>query len=498
MPVRQIGTISDYTVIEAVGRTLASLLMTEMENPVMITVSSPGEDYGVAVGSEGEELGPSRVNLFLYHVKEASHSINMDWVDTGDGSQIPYPLSLQLYYMLNIFTPDKSSNLDEHRILGDVMRVFHANPIIDSIFFEGTLNPNEEPMGIPWEELKIIHHPLPLDELAAIWHAINKPYRLSVAYETSVSMIHPPSHRSRRIRRVDVTHVKARPFRGAPGVDRIDPESGYGGQPITIHGQGFDSPFLKVLFNGVRVKPDSIASTRIVLTLPTGTPPGLYWIEVRNEEGSSGKIRFEEISPFLYRLSPEKKFTEDPDYPVNADGDPLLHIWGGNFTTDPPVSLELLLGPESGGSSIQLIPAEDYTRNRIQWLIPAAMREGRTRITVRQDGTRLSNALTLTIPSPEIFRVDPEPISTLPQEMIIMGDYFRTVPASTQLYMHAGPLNDYGDLTPAELLSISVVSENEIRTTLPGTVGDGTYLLVVCVYGSYYSLPFEINVTTAE
>lgn len=497
MPIRQIGTISDYTVIEAVGRTLASLLMTEMEDPVMITISSPGEDYGVAVGSEGEELGPSRANLFLYHIKEAPHSMNMDWVDFGDGNQIPYPLSLQLYYMLNIFTPDKSSNLDEHRILGDVMRVFHANPIVDSIFFEGTLNPHEEPMGIPWEELKIIHHPLPLDELAAIWHAINKPYRLSIAYETSVSMIQPPKHRSRRVRRVDVTHVKAEPFRGRPSIDHIDPETGYSGDTIIIHGEGFGSSFLKVMFNGVLVEPDNVTATAITITLPAQTPPGLYWIEAVNEEGSSGKVRFEEISPFLYRLDPEKKYTEDPDYPTNGGGDPELSILGGNFITEPPTSLELLADPDAGGPSIILLPADDFTRNRIQWVIPPAMREGSTQITVRQDGTRLSNPLTLEIPCPQIFRVDPEPVSTLPQEIIIIGDFFRTAPDSTQVYLHAGPLADYGDLTPAELLTITVVSENEIRTTLPITTGNDTYLLVVRVYGTYYSIPFELTVATA-
>ncbi len=496
MSIHQVGTISDYTVIEAVGRTLASLLMTEMEDPVMVTISSPGEDYGVAVGSEGEELGTSRVNLFLYHVKEAPHSKNMDWVNIGDGNQITYPLSLQLYYMLNIFTPDKSSNLDEHRILGDVMRAFHANPIVDPIFFEGTLNPHEEPMGIPWEELNIMHHPLPLDELAAIWHAINKPYRLSVAYETSVSMIHPPTHSSRRVRRVDVTHVKAEPFTGKPSIDNIEPSACYSGDIVTINGENFGSPFLKVIFNGVQVTPDNITGGSITFSIPALTPPGLYWIEIINEQGRSGKVQLEEISPFLYRLDPEKKYTEDTDYPVNIDGDPELVILGGNFLTQPPTILELLAVPDTGAPSTILIAPENFTQNRIQWVIPPAMREGNTQITIRQDGTRLSNPLTLNIPRPQIFRADPEPISNLPQELIIMGDFFRTTPGDTQVYLHAGPLNDYGDLTPAELLTISVINENEIRTTLPVTTSDDTYLLVVMVYGNYYSPEFEITVAT--
>lgn len=497
MSLRQIGTISDYTVIEAVGRTLASLLMTEMEDPVTVTVSSPGEDYGAPVGTDGEELGTSRANLFLYNVKEAPHLMNMDWIDVGEGKQIPYPLTLQLYYMINIFTPDKSSNLDEHRILGDVMRVFHANPIVDPIYYEGTLNPNEEPLGAPWEELKIIHHALPLDDLAAIWHAINKPYRLSVAYETSVAMIRPPDHRSRRIRRVDVTHVTATPFRGKPVINRLAPDSGYAGDVLTIFGENFGSDFLKIYLNGEEIQPGSVSSTEITITIPNNTPPGLYWLEVKSEEGSSGRVRFEEISPFSYRLDPALSYTEDSDYPTTDGGEPQLTIWGGNFLTDPPVSIEILATPEGGPQSNHPIAPADYGRNYIKWEIPAAMREGRTRLIVRQNGTRESNAITLEIPNPQIYRADPDPISSLPQELTIIGDYLRTGGTNTELYIHPGTLTDISELDPGELATIDVVSDTQINTILPNTLIDGNYQLVIRVYNTYYSAPFEITVATS-
>ncbi len=497
MPLRQVGSISDYTVIEAVGRTMASLLMTEMEDPVAVTVSSPGEEYGAPVGADGAELGTSRVNLFLYNVKEASHLMNMDWVDIGEGRQIPYPLTLQLYYMVNIFTPDKSSNLDEHRILGDVMRVLHANPIVDSIYYEGTLNPNEEPLGAPWEEFKIIHHALPLDDLAAIWHAINKPYRLSVAYETSVAMIHPPDHRSRRTRRVDVTHVMANPLRGAPAISGLSPESVYAGDVLTISGENFGSQFLKVYLNGEKIQPDALSASEITLTIPAGFPPGLYWVEVVSEEGRSGKFRFEEMSPFIYRIDPDLSYTEDSDFPTTSGGDPLLTIWGGNFLTDPPVSIEILKIRQGSPPSTHLIDAANYGRNYIKWEIPTAMQQGRTNLVVRQDGTRLSNTIILEIPEPQIYRATPDPISVLPQQLTIMGDHFRTGGSHTQLYIHAGPLTDLSALDPGELATIDVISDTQINTTLPASVTDGNYQLVVMVYNTYYSAPYEITVSTS-
>lgn len=492
MSLRQVGVINDYTVIEAVGRTLASLLMTEMEDPVTVTVSSPGEDYGAPVGSNGQPLGTSRVNLFLYHLEEPAHSQNMDWVDIGAGRQIPYPLSLKLYYMLNIFTPDRSSNLDEHRILGDVMRVFHANPIVDPVYFEGTLNPNEPPLGVPWEELKIIRHPLPLEDLAAIWHAINNPYRLSVAYEVSVVMIEPPPHKGRRIRRVDVTHVRAEPFRGRPVINRIEPERGYAGDIVTIYGEGFDRDFLKLSLDGAPIAPQSRTRDRITFTVPENLPPGLYGLRLSSAEGSSNEVRFEEVSPFLYRLAPEMKYTEDDDFPADAAGDPLLTIWGGNFLADPPLPVELLVTAENGTVTTIPIALEQVTRNSLKWTIPASMRTGRRTLHVRQGGTRTSNALILEIPTPRLYRADPDPISDLTQQLVVVGDFFR--PGHTELYVHPGAYSDPSELAPSEIVPITIQSETELRTTLPGTLANGTYQLVVSVYGDYFSEPHEITV----
>ncbi len=494
MSIQKVGVINNYTVIEAVGRTLAELLVTEMENPVPVTISSPGEDYGVPVGGNGEELGTSRVNFFLYRVEEPPHSRNNDWVDVGDGKQVPYPLALNLHYMLNIFTPNKSSNLDEHLILGDVMRVFHANQIIDPIYFEGTLNPNEPPVGVPWERLQVIHRTLPLEELAAIWHAINKPYRLSVAYEVSVVTIEPPEHKSRRVRRVDVTHVKATPFRGRPVVRDISPERGYAGDLLTINGEAFESDFLKVYLNDSLIKPETTSATEITIRVPEKLPPGLYSLKVYTEEGSSEAMRFEEISPFLYRLDPDLKYTEDSDFPKDSGGEPVLTIWGGNFLTDPPTPVELLATPAGGLMTASPVAPEQLGNNSIKWVIPVNMQKGRTSLNVRQGGTRTSNAMVIEVPAPQIYRADPDTVSVLPGELIVAGDYFRD--GFTELYLHPGTLSGTGDLSASEIVAITVKSESEIRTTLPDTLAGGTYQLVVRVYEKYYSESFEITVTT--
>jgi hypothetical protein len=501
MSIRQVGVISDFTVIEAVGRTLAELLNTEMENPVHVTIASPGEDYGVAVGTDGQELGPSRINLFLYRIEESPFSKNNDWVATGDGTQIPYPLTLNLYYMLNIFTPDKSSNLDEHRILGDVMRVFHANPIIDPFYFEGTLNPNEPPLGLPWEELHVVSHSLPLEELAAVWHAINKPYRLSVVYEVSVAMIAPPAHRSRRVRRVEVTHVTAQPFQGRPVIRDISPRRGYAGDLLTIRGEGFESPFLKIFFDDSEVKPESKAAGELVIRLNDKLPPGLYPLKVCNEEGCSDTQQFEEMSPFLYRLEPNYLYVDDPDFPVDPKfpQNKRLTLWGGNIRTEPTsLPIKIFAVHEGGSEQSYSIDDSELSRNVLKWSIPDEMKSGRTVLRICKDGNRFSNELLLTMAKPEIHLADPDVVTTLPMEIVLRGDHFREGNTSVSLRSTSDPL----------ILSVTVKSSTKMVCMLPKTrpgthlgtpdvdLTDGKYHLVVEVYNNYSSEPYEITIKT--
>jgi hypothetical protein len=489
MSLRPLGIITDYTAIKAAGETLAELLKTEMENPVQISIASPGEDYGAPVNEDGEEVGISRVNLFLYRVEESVYAKNNDWVDMGGGKQIPYPLTLNLYYMLNIFTPDKTSNLDEHLILGDVMRVFHANQIIDPIYYEGTLDPNEPPLGLPWEELKIIQHPLPLQELAAVWHAINHPYRLSVAYEVSVVQIAPPENKGRRVRRVDSTHVKAVTMSGPPMIGLMTPGRCYAGDLVTIIGEHFVSDFLKMYLNEQLIAPHSTSATELTFHVPDGLPPGLYAVKICNEEGCSEEKALEELSPFLYRIDPQMKYVEDPDFPKEGTK-PVLTLWGGNFSAVPTQELTILATPEGKPALGPFeVPPERIKQHAVIWALGSNlsdMQAGRTIIEVKLNGARKSNSLSLEFPKPRIYKVTPETITDLSREIVIEGDNFRS--GNTKVLLHS-----LSDDTDTELAPLSVKNSNEVRIVLPALTAAGAYQVTVRVY-SYDSQPHEIMV----
>jgi len=490
MSLRPLGVITNYTAIKAAGETLAELLRTEMENPVQISIASPGEDYGAPVNNRGEEVGISRVNLFLYRVEESVYSKNNGWVDMGGGKQIPYPLTLNLFYMLNIFTPDKTSNLDEHQILGDVMRVFHANQIIDPIYFEGTLDPNEPPLGLPWEELKIIQHPLPLQELAAVWHAINHPYRLSVAYEVSVVQIAPPENKARRVRRVDSTHVKAVILRGAPAIGLITPKRCYAGDLVTITGEYFEGDYLKVYLNEMLITPKSIRASELKFAVPYGLPPGLHVVKICSEEGCSEEEPLEELSPFLYRIDPQKKYIEDSKFPKDVDGNPVLTIWGGNFLTDPSLPLTVYATPQGSPESASDIAPAFVRNHAVTWALkpmPTGMQDRPTTIEVKLNHARKSNALSFVFPKPRVYKITPDTITDLSREIVIEGDNFRD--GNTKVYLH--PLPAGADFEPA---SLSFNSINEVRIVLPNTTANRSYEVTVRVYDKYDSQPHTIKV----
>ncbi|GAB4569838.1 MAG: DUF4255 domain-containing protein [Anaerolineae bacterium] len=166
--------MSVSSVIGDVTETLEELLKNEQRPPNSFTISlkSPAE----------ETIEPSmkpKVNLFLFRVTENPFAKNQPWQATGPDRLQGPPLALNLFYVM---TPIAEDKLDEHRVLGEAMRIFHDHSLIDVAHLKGSLAHTSE-------EIKIDLIPLTLEDLTRIWNALNKPYRLSVGYEVRVVMV---------------------------------------------------------------------------------------------------------------------------------------------------------------------------------------------------------------------------------------------------------------------------------------------------------------------
>lgn len=159
--------MSSSTVIGDVTLTLQELLKDRQ---------SPNGLFAISVKSPADEIVEPmkpKINLFLFRVEESEFARNEEWDAVGtDGLHYP-PLALNLFYVMTPFIEDK---LDEQRIFGEAMRVFHDNSIIDPASLKGTLENSAE-------ELKVDLFRYTMEQLMQIWGGFGKPYRLSVVYQ---------------------------------------------------------------------------------------------------------------------------------------------------------------------------------------------------------------------------------------------------------------------------------------------------------------------------
>lgn len=257
--------MSASTAIGAVSESLRELLIENMDlqTEVHVTILAPDEP--------GHEL--PRINLFLYKVQENSTLKNMDWqVKRGAPNQlVPPPLSLNLFYLLTAYavSDPPTGNATAHAILGEAMRVFYENPIVD--------------LKDAREQIKIMLNTLDLDELSRVWSTFTQPFRLSVMYEVSVVQLdmQPESERpmAPRVREVRIDDVRA-PYR-PPVVRRIEPISGAAGTAVTLYGEHLSGWTAYVTLMGQQIleAPD-LGEDAFEVTLPADLPPGFHEIRV--------------------------------------------------------------------------------------------------------------------------------------------------------------------------------------------------------------------------
>jgi hypothetical protein len=88
-------------------------------------------------------------------------------------------LALTLRYLI---TPWSNDRLTDQRILGRAMQALHDNAILSGPALQGGL------LGTV-ESIKIGLNQLTLEERTRIWHAVDKPYRISASYDVRVATI---------------------------------------------------------------------------------------------------------------------------------------------------------------------------------------------------------------------------------------------------------------------------------------------------------------------
>ncbi len=282
--------MADFRAISGVSRSLRNLLTDRMEQAVSVTVAPPDVEVSGMTGS--------RVNLYLYQVKENGYLKNQEIPSQGHPADYGHPpLSLDLHYLLTTFAATETAadaDLNTQQTLGDAMRVFHDYPVITEDLHQND-NPADPRIQDPsllgeFEQVRVTLEPREMDEISGLWSGLPEAaFRRSVSYRCSVVQIE--SQRARRsVRPVRERRVYAFPL-NSPHIDEIVRDPPFPNYPIRtafaevgdtilVIGRNLRSDSTRVILGTEVVNAPNSQGSRIPLTVPATLSSGLHAVHV--------------------------------------------------------------------------------------------------------------------------------------------------------------------------------------------------------------------------
>lgn len=165
-----------FNVIADVSLTLQNVLTDSLS--ILVPAPPPiAQLHDLRPGNIPE--APPTLTIFLFDVAEDPSARNRARIREVVPPNVTIrkpPMALMLRYLL---TPWSGDRLTDHRILGRVMQTLYDGAILSGTQLAGGLAGSDQ-------ALKITPATLTLDERSRVWFSIQRPYRLSVAYEVRV------------------------------------------------------------------------------------------------------------------------------------------------------------------------------------------------------------------------------------------------------------------------------------------------------------------------
>jgi Pvc16 N-terminal domain len=165
---------------------------------------------GITVSAQSPDSltnADEQVNIFLYRVTPNLGYRNMDLPARGyDGNRVTkQQLGLDLHYLITAYSKKDKDDFAAHKLLGEVTRLLHENPIITRKTLEemkdiGNLPPNltslatdiaSSDLGEQVELIKLTLQNLSVEDVTKLWSSFFKTaaYKISVAYTATVVLI---------------------------------------------------------------------------------------------------------------------------------------------------------------------------------------------------------------------------------------------------------------------------------------------------------------------
>lgn len=183
-----------HTVIRATSITIQEHVRSALiADPALRAFFDPviGGTMAVALNNPEEMRAHNveGVSVWLYRVQRDDQRLNAPPMRPTANRLVPTPLPLRLHYLVTpVVTIDPAFPLvspgREQEILGKVMQLLFERPVLRGVDLKDTLTGSDELFTLRLE-------PMSLEEITRVWHALQRPYQLSVSYEVTLALVSP-------------------------------------------------------------------------------------------------------------------------------------------------------------------------------------------------------------------------------------------------------------------------------------------------------------------
>jgi Pvc16 N-terminal domain len=175
--------------IDDLDRTLEELLKrglpADLVSQVTISFAAPDDQFPPS------SVTPPAVDLFLYDVRENRELRSGEWAVERHGGaavRVPPAVRVDCSYLVTAWASAGSTTpaRDEHRLLGEVMKVLLRYEVLPAEVLQGSLRGQEPPL--PASTLQ----PGRLQSLGEFWQALGGKPKAALSYTVTISVIPGP------------------------------------------------------------------------------------------------------------------------------------------------------------------------------------------------------------------------------------------------------------------------------------------------------------------
>lgn len=173
------------SMIDDLDRTLKELLVRELPSslvkPDSISFDTPDNEFVT------RKLQPPAINLFLYDMRENQELRNNEWSierqTNGTATKQRPTIRVDCSYLITAWCSDgQQSYLDEHLLLGEVMKVLLRHPTIPAEVLQGSLKGQEPPLRTA------ALRPSPMQSTTEFWQAMGGKPKATLNYTVTIAV----------------------------------------------------------------------------------------------------------------------------------------------------------------------------------------------------------------------------------------------------------------------------------------------------------------------